>query len=89
MVDTEHCHRSLALVDPIQDAVAPSACAVDAGQVVAQLSADAPPFGLAIRAWHLIVERATALFDAFDTGAEQDVIAAAADELRSACRPYV
>jgi len=41
MVDTEHCHCSLPLVDPIQDAVTPSACAVDASEFVAQLWTDA------------------------------------------------
>lgn len=57
--------------------------------LVPQLSAGAPPFGLAIRAWGLILERAEALFEAFDSGAELEVITVAADELRTACRPYV
>lgn len=57
--------------------------------LVPQLSPDAPPFGLAVGSWRLIVEKATALHDAFDAGEAPDVIAVAAAELRTACRPYV
>jgi hypothetical protein len=69
--------------------------ATDAGSrttvlaLATQLSPAAPPFGLAGRAWGLIVERTHALETIFDDGAEPDAIKAAADELRGACRPYV
>jgi hypothetical protein len=58
-------------------------------RLVPQLSPEAPPFGLAVRAWGLIVSRAQLLETAFQTGQEATVVAAAADELRTACRPYV
>jgi hypothetical protein len=57
--------------------------------LVPQLSPDAPPFGLAVRAWAVIVGNAQALTELIDEGAEPEVVAAAADELRSVCRPYV
>jgi hypothetical protein len=58
-------------------------------KLVPQLSPQAPPFGLAVRAWALVVSRAQQLEAAFQTGQEATVIAAVADELRTACRPYV
>lgn len=57
--------------------------------LVPQLSASAPPFGLASRAWATIVERASVLQVAFEDAAEPSDIIEAADELRTACRPYV
>jgi hypothetical protein len=62
----------------------------DLGDLVAQLSPTSPPFGLAIRAWGTIVERASdlaALID--DDQSSPPAIASAADELRTVCRPYV
>ena len=58
-------------------------------ELAPKLSPQAPPFGLAVRAWALIVSRAQQLETAFHTGQESTVIATAADELRTACRPYV
>jgi hypothetical protein len=57
--------------------------------LVPTLSGDVPPYGLAIRAWATIVGRAQALTEFVDEGAEPDTISAAADDLRTACRPYV
>ena len=37
----------------------------------------------------MIVDRAQAIVAAVDAGAEADAVAAAADELRTVCRPYV
>ncbi len=54
-----------------------------------ELSRDAPPYGLAIRAWGLIVERSSALEAAFENASLPDDLAGLADELRTACRPYV
>jgi hypothetical protein len=58
-------------------------------ELVPQLSPSAPPFGLAIRAWGLIVDRATALVGTFDDDSSPPAVSAAAGELRGACRPYV
>ena len=57
--------------------------------LVPELSSSAPPFGLAGRPWSVIVARAQAIVAAIDAGAESDVVTAAADELRTVCRPYV
>jgi hypothetical protein len=57
--------------------------------LVPNLSPNSPPFGLAGRPWSVIVARAQALMAALDTGAEADVVVAAAGELRTVCRPYV
>ena len=57
--------------------------------LVPQLSPSAPPFGLAVRAWEVIVERARALVAQFEAAADADHLQAAADELRDVCRPYV
>ncbi len=57
--------------------------------LVPQLAADVPPFGLAVRAWNVIVEHARAVEASFAEGVEPDAIKAAADELRGVCRPYV
>jgi hypothetical protein len=57
--------------------------------LVPTLSGDVPPYGLAIRAWATIVGRAQALTEFVDEGAEPDTISAAADDLRTDCRPYV
>lgn len=62
------------------------------GALVPQLSPDAPPYGLAARAWTLIVERAGALAEARAAGggdADPQAVADAADELRAVTRPYV
>lgn len=57
--------------------------------LVPQLSGDVPPFGLAVGSWRTIVERAVALVEAFEAGAETDDLQAATEALRSACRPWV
>ena len=54
-----------------------------------QLSPTAPPFGMAVRAWASIVEKAQALVERFEQGADPDQLVEAADELRTVCRPYV
>jgi hypothetical protein len=58
-------------------------------ELVPRLSPSAPPFGLAIRAWGLIVERANALESMLDDESSPPAISGAADELRTVCRPYV
>ncbi len=58
-------------------------------ELVPKLSPTAPPFGLAVRTWATIVERAAALLRRFEAGAEPDALSEAADELRIACRPWV
>jgi len=57
--------------------------------LVPQLGRDVPPFGLAVRAWGVIVDRATALRTVFEDAGDSDAINEAADELRTVCRPYV
>lgn len=57
--------------------------------LVPRLSPDAPPFGLAARAWATIVGHARALVDRFEDGADGEVVETAAAELRAVCRPYV
>lgn len=66
---------------------APSRAALLA--LVPQLSADAPPFGLPVGSWRTIVDRANVLVELFMAGAESDELAAAADDLRAVCRPWV
>jgi hypothetical protein len=58
-------------------------------ELVPQLSPDAPPFGIAVGTWRTIVERARALVERFERGADTDEIAEAADDLRGVCRPWV
>lgn len=57
--------------------------------LVPTLSGDVPPYGLAIRAWAVIVGKAQALADLLDEGGDPAVVEAAADDLRTVCRPYV
>jgi hypothetical protein len=57
--------------------------------LVPALSPSAPPFGLAVRAWGVIVERAEALHAVIDAGGEAEAVSDAAGELRTVCRPYV
>lgn len=57
--------------------------------LVPQLSARVPPFGMAASAWSVIVERAQAVVEQFEEGADPEQLTVAADELRTACRPYV
>jgi hypothetical protein len=57
--------------------------------LVPQLSPTVPPFGMGASAWSTIVERAQAVVEQFEGGADPEQVTAAADELRSACRPYV
>jgi len=57
--------------------------------LVPQLSPAMPPFGLAVGAWRVIVERALVLEAHFQAGDDRELLTAAADELRVACRPYV
>ena len=57
--------------------------------LVPKLSPASPPFGLAARPWSVIVARAQAIVAAVDAGAEADAVTAAANELRTVCRPYV
>lgn len=56
-------------------------------ELVPELSVDAPPYGLAVRAWAVIVNHAEALTGALD--GDGDAVAAAAAELRAVARPYV
>jgi hypothetical protein len=58
-------------------------------QLVPQLSPTAPPFGLAVRSWGVIVERARTLVGRFEDGVEPEQLVEAADELRTVCRPFV
>ncbi len=58
-------------------------------QLVPNLSPAVPPFGLAVRSWSSIVDRAQALLARFEQGADPEQLSAAADELRSVCRPWV
>lgn len=57
--------------------------------LVPQLSPTVPPFGLAASAWSTIVDRAQAVAERFEDGADPELLTAAADELRTVCRPYV
>lgn len=57
--------------------------------LVPQLSPTVPPFGIADRAWGTIVERAYVVLAHFEAGADSELLSAAADELRTVCRPYV
>ncbi len=57
--------------------------------LISDLSADRPPYGLAVRAWTGIIERAAALQDACEHASESTEIQEAAVALRAACRPYV
>ena len=55
-----------------------------------QLAVGAPPYGLAVRAWAVIVNHAQALAGALaDADADRTAVERAAGELRSVCRPYV
>ena len=58
-------------------------------ELVPQLSPEVPPFGLPVGSWRTIVDRASSLVDRFHAGADTDELVAAADELRSVCRPWV
>lgn len=58
-------------------------------ELVPQLSPEVPPFGLPVGSWRTIVDRARDVVTAFEDAAEADVVAAAADELRAVCRPWV
>jgi len=57
--------------------------------LVPQLSPAMPPFGLAVAAWRVIVERAYVLLALFESAADPELIKNGAAELRQACRPYV
>jgi hypothetical protein len=57
--------------------------------LVPELSPQAPPFGLAGRAWTVIVANARSVVATIEDGADKEHVAAAADELRTVCRPYV
>jgi len=57
--------------------------------LVPALESDVPPFGLAVNAWTVIVERAAALRDVFEAGGDSERVQEAAEELRAVCRPYV
>lgn len=58
-------------------------------ELVPQLAVDAPPYGLAVRAWATIVNHAEALAGALTQGAEPSAVERAAGELRAVCHPYV
>lgn len=58
-------------------------------RLVPQLAPTVPPFGMAAGAWGVIVGHAQALVERFEEGADQDLLSAQADELRTVCRPYV
>lgn len=70
--------------DP-DDAVARASLA----ELVGQLEVASPPYGLAVRAWAVIVNHAEALTGAIDDDGGSDAVVAAAGELRAVCRPYV
>lgn len=59
-------------------------------ELVGKLAVDAPPYGLAVRAWAVIVNHAEALVGALaaDDG-DAERVATAAAELRAVTRPYV
>jgi hypothetical protein len=57
--------------------------------LVPQLSPDAPPFGLPVGSWRTIVDRARILAARFEAGSDAEELTAAAEELRSVCRPWV
>jgi hypothetical protein len=57
--------------------------------LVPKLSPTAPPFGLAVRSWSVIVEHARALAERFEAGDDAEQIAQSADDLRQVCRPFV
>lgn len=57
--------------------------------LVPQLSPTVPPYGMAAGAWATIVGRAQAVVELFEEGADPELLTAAADGLRTACRPYV
>ena len=57
--------------------------------LVPDLAADAPPYGMAMRAWAVIVERARLLVERLTDDSEPGGVSAAAEELRVATRPYV
>jgi hypothetical protein len=55
-----------------------------------QLTVGAPPYGLAVRAWAVIVNHAEALAGLLEADdAERAAVERAAGELRAVCRPYV
>lgn len=58
-------------------------------ELVPQLSADAPPYGLPVGSWRTIVDRAEVLVQLLLAAAEPDDLVAAAEELRAVCRPWV
>ena len=57
--------------------------------LVPQLAPTAPPFGIAINAWSNIVNHGQAVVERFEEGGDPERVTAAADELRTVCRPYV
>jgi hypothetical protein len=57
--------------------------------LVPELAEDAPPFGMANRAWETIVAAAKNLVVVFEKASEPEVVAEAASELKLVCRPYV
>jgi hypothetical protein len=54
-----------------------------------EISPTVPPFGISVHSWGVIVEHAHALVARFEETADPELIAEAADELRSVCRPFV
>lgn len=58
-------------------------------ELAGQLEVGSPPYGLAVRAWAVIVNHAEALTGALDGEADDAAVVAAAGELRAVCRPYV
>ena len=58
-------------------------------ELVPRLSPDGPPFGLPLGSWRTIVERARVLVARFESGDDTETLTAAADDLRSVCRPWV
>lgn len=70
--------------DPADDAARTSLL-----ELVPALAADAPPYGMALRAWTVIVERARIVVGQLTDGADGADVSTAAEELRAVTRPYV
>ncbi len=82
-------HELYTVADRIDRDPTHSAARASLLDLAPKLSPTAPPFGLAVRAWGTIVERAHALVEHFEDGSEPIEISEAARELRDAARPYV
>lgn len=82
-------HDLFALADTLARDPGDGPAAERLTELVPQLAVDAPPYGLAVRAWATIVNHAEALAGALAQQADGPTVEASAAELRSVCRPYV